>query len=554
MLKIWEKHPNLDESLKLELMQLTDQEKSEVFAEKVEFGTAGMRGIMGVGTARINVHTIQNANLGLAKYLLNKYPKDKDIKVAIGYDSRHNSKEFAHACAQVFATYGIKTLMFDQVKPTPLLSYLVRKMNAKAGIMLTASHNPKEYNGYKIYNETGAQFGLDDTNQIINYINMCENILDVEFTQDYQRFITYIGEEFDQKYLVDLDGLLLNQKFEKQAKVVFTPLHGTSQSIMPKAFKYFGFEDLICVKEQMDPNGDFPNTKSSNPEEIESYELALKYAKENNADLIIANDPDADRLGIIVKSNNDYVALSGNSTGTLLIDYLIKTRDISKNKTLYKTIVTGELGAQIARANNIKVEELLTGFKFIGEQIKLLEDANKVNEYFFGYEESYGYLIKPIARDKDAIQAALLVTEMANYYLSEYGIDLNTRLNQLYEEYGYLSEITYSITLAGIHGKEQINQVIKYVRENDISEILDAKINQKIDYALDETGLPKTEVVKFMINDGWVVFRPSGTEPKLKVYISVKGNNNQEATLKNEKIFDNIQKLITNLKRPADLF
>lgn len=547
MLKVWENHRNLDEKLKLELEKLTDAEKKEVFSETVEFGTAGMRGIMGVGTGRINVHTIQHANLGLAKYLLAKYPEGEEIKVAIGYDSRHNSVEFAHACAQVFATYGIMTLMFDQVKPTPLLSYLVRKEGAKAGIMLTASHNPKEYNGYKIYNETGSQFGLEDTEQIISFINECENILDVDFKSEYQDYITYITEEFDEKYLADLDGLLLEKQFEKQAKVVFTPLHGTSQDIIPKAFKHFGFNDLICVTEQMKPDGDFPNTKSSNPEEIECYELALEYAKANDADLIIANDPDADRLGIIVKSNGEFVPLSGNSTGTLLIDYLIQTRKLSGNKTLYKTIVTGELGAEIAKANNINVKELLTGFKFIGEQIKLLEDANKIDEYFFGYEESYGYLIKPIARDKDAVQAALLVTEMVNYYLTEFGIDLNTRLNQLYEEYGYSSEVTYSITLSGPTGKEQINKVMAYVKENDISEIIGTDVIKKIDFAQDETGLPKTDVIKFLIEGGWIVFRPSGTEPKLKIYISVKGEDSKSALNKNQELYNKLLKLVESL-------
>ncbi len=547
MLKTWENHQNLEKNLRVELEQMTAEQKYESFSEIVEFGTAGMRGIMGVGTGRINIHTIQHANLGLTKYLLAKYPDNKEIKVAIGYDSRHNSREFAHACAQVFATYGITTLMFDQVTPTPLLSYLVRKEGAKAGIMITASHNPKEYNGYKIYNETGAQFDLEDTEQIINNINECKNILEVNFVAEYENNITYISEEFDQKYLEDLEGLLIEKNYAKQAKVVFTPLHGTSQKIMPKAFKHFGFDDLICVTEQMNPDGDFTNTKSSNPEEIESYELALKYAKENGADLIIANDPDADRLGIIVKSNDEYIALDGNCTGTLLIDYLIQTRKLTGNKTLYKTIVTGEMGAEIAKANNINVKELLTGFKFVGEQIKLLEDKNKIDEYFFGYEESYGYLIKPIARDKDAIQAALLVAEMVNYYMNEFGIDLNTRLNQLYEEYGYSSEVTYSITLAGQEGKNQINRVMEYVKANDISDIIGTNVQEKIDFANDDTGLPKTDVIKFMIKDGWIVFRPSGTEPKLKIYISVKDESLDVASEKNNDLYSKLLKLVESL-------
>ncbi len=540
----WLDQKKLDPELKAELEQMNQEQIKEAFAGELSFGTAGIRGIMGVGTNRLNIHIIQKVSLGLARYLQNKYP-NQEIKVAIGYDSRHNSVAFAKATAQVLATYGIKSYIYDRVKPTPMLSFLVRYYHCQAGIMITASHNPKEYNGYKVYNETGAQLNLEEVAKLTTEINKINNIFAEEFTNNPEEYIEYITSDFDQVYLQNLENLLIEPVEKKNLKVVFTPLHGTSQDIMPKAFAKFGYQNLICVEEQMQPDPNFSNTTSSNPEEIACYQLAIEYAKANNADLIIANDPDADRLGIMVKHKNNYVALNGNQTGTLLIDYLLKFNH-KQSAILYKTIVTGEMGATIARKHGIEVQELLTGFKFIGEQIHLLEEKQNLDKFFFGYEESYGYLISPIARDKDAIQAALLVSEMTNYYLEQEQIDLVTKLEQLYTEYGYYIEQTHSFTLAGTAGIEKIQAIMEQVINEDLGSIIDEKINQKINYNIDDTGLPKANVVKFIINDGWVVFRPSGTEPKLKIYISIKSSDLTTAQQKHDIIISKLEQFINN--------
>ncbi len=540
----WLDQKKLDPKLKAELEQMNQEQIKEAFAGELSFGTAGIRGIMGVGTNRLNIHVIQKVSLGLARYLQNEYP-NQEVKVAIGYDSRHNSVAFAQATAQVLATYGIKSYIYDRVKPTPMLSFLVRYYECQAGIMITASHNPKEYNGYKVYNETGAQLNLVEADKLTTEIKKIDNIFAEEFIEKPDAFITYIRSDFDEVYLQHLNNLLIEPITKKDLKVVFTPLHGTSQDIMPKAFAKFGYQNLICVKEQMEPDPNFSNTISSNPEEIACYQLALEYAKENDADLIIANDPDADRLGIMVKQKNQYIALNGNQTGTLLIDYLLKF-NCKQSATLYKTIVTGEMGATIAKKHGIEVKELLTGFKFIGEQIHLLEQQQNLDKFFFGYEESYGYLISPIARDKDAIQAALLVSEMANYYLEEEQIDLATKLEQLYKEYGYYVEQTHSFTLEGTAGVEKIQAIMNQVVNEDLGAIIDEEIKQKINYNVDSTGLPKANVVKFIINDGWVVFRPSGTEPKLKIYISIKSSDLTTTQQKHDIIISKLEQFINN--------
>lgn len=542
MIEKWKKYENLDEELKNELEQMNEEELQEAFSQNLEFGTAGMRGLLGVGTNRLNIYTVSKATLGLARYLKANYPNE-DLKVAIGYDSRHKSLEFSEQCAKVLATYGIQSLIFDRVKPTPMLSFLVREKSCQAGIMITASHNPKEYNGYKVYNETGAQLNLEQADKLISEVNAIDDILNEKFVEDYQKMVTYITEEFDEIYLDAIDDLLYNPTTKKDIKIVFTPVHGTSQEIMPKAFAKFGYENFIPVVEQMPADPEFTNTKSSNPEEAECYEMAIDYASKYDADLIIANDPDADRLGIMVKHEGKMRALSGNETGTLLIDYLKERHNLTK-PVLFKTIVTGEMGAQIAKKAGIEVRELLTGFKFIGEQIDLIDKKQQTGEYFFGYEESYGYLIKDIARDKDAIQAALLVTEMTNYYLEVENKSLITKLEELYEEYGYYDEKTYSITLSGIQGVKKIQAVMQHITDNPLQTIANNKVTKVINYAKDETGLPKTSVMKFYLSNGWVVFRPSGTEPKLKIYVSIKGQTLKEARECNQKIYEELETLV----------
>ncbi len=541
----WLKIEGLDLELKQELESMSKAELNEAFAGELAFGTAGIRGIMGAGTNRLNIYVIQKVTLGLAKYLQKVYP-NQEITVAVGYDSRYKSYEFSEEAARVLATYGIKTYIYDRVKPTPMLSFLVRHFKCQAGIMITASHNPKEYNGYKVYNETGSQLNLKQADELSAEINQITNIFDEEFCENYQGFVNYIDPEFDDVYLEAIDNLLYNPIKQKDVKIVFTPVHGTSQDIMPKAFARYGYNNLFCVNEQMNPDPEFTNTKSSNPEEIECYDLAVEYAKKYDADLIIANDPDADRLGIMVKHDDKYVAINGNQTGTLLIDYL-KQFNNNDNAKLYKTIVTGEMGANIARKSGIEVNELLTGFKFIGEQIDILEQNNMLDDYFFGYEESYGYLISPIARDKDAIQAALLVSEMVNYYLNKEQKTLIDKMEELYTEHGYYVEETHSITLSGLEGLDKIKRVMDFVSANDLDEVIGQKINKKINYNIDDTGLPKANVVKFYLDNGWFVFRPSGTEPKLKIYVSICEESIEKATQIKKKIITNIQELITKI-------
>lgn len=531
--QIW-KEQELPTDLRAEIDLMDQAMIDDAFGTDLSFGTAGMRGLLGCGTNRLNVYTINKATQGLAKYLLNKYP-NKECGVAICYDSRHYSKEFSEVCGKTLATYGIKSYIFEDVKPTPLLSYLVRHHQLDAGIMITASHNPKQYNGYKVYNETGSQLNIDEANQVISFINDIEDIFDFTYNEDNYHLINYVGNEIEDDYLDDIKDLLLMPNINKDIKVVFTPEHGTSYEVMPRCFNYFGYNGLICVEEQMEPNGDFPNTPTSNPEDIRAFELAIKYAKEHNADIIIANDPDADRLGVMYKEDSEYLPLSGNQTGTLMIDYLLNHQKDIKDKILYKTIVTGEMGASIAKDKGISVKELLTGFKFIGEQIALLDDPSK---YFFGYEESYGYLIKPIVRDKDAIQSAILIAEMAAYY-KEQNMTLGQRLEQLYEQYGFYDEVTYSLSFDGPGGMDKIINAMKLARSINWDKIAGYEVSEIIDYTTPQGDLPTSDVVKYILpNVGWVVLRPSGTEPKLKVYVSVKQPTLALAKEVNEKLYN----------------
>ena len=539
---MWKEKNDLEDYLREEIENMTELEINENFGKDLEFGTAGLRGILGAGTNKMNIYIVRKITIGLAMFLQEKY-KDEKISVAIAYDSRNFSKEFCEIVTKVLATFGIYSYVYDDVKPTPLLSYLLRKTNSKAGIMITASHNPKEYNGYKVYNETGCQISEEEAKEITKHIEKITNIFDFNYKNNVNDYKTIIKEEIENEYINEIKELS-NKNLDKNIKIVFTPEHGTSYKVFPKLLKACNYNNIINVEEQMLPDGNFTNTKSSNPEEEIAFELALEYAKKNDADLIIANDPDADRLGIMCKktlNSNEYIALTGNQTGTLMIDYLINQGKDLKDKILYKTIVTGEMGANIARKNNILVKELLTGFKYIGEQI---EQLNNKNNFFFGYEESYGYLINPIVRDKDALQAGLLIADMCSYYQKQ-GITLYEKLLSLYQEVGFYEEITYSITLKGMEGIEKIKKAINYFRENQVDKILDIEVEKRIDYLNDNTELPKSNVIKlYLKNYGWVVLRPSGTEPKLKIYISIKENSLEKAKTLNKKLYDEIIKII----------
>ncbi len=534
-----------DENLLKELKSLNVEQIKEAFLEDISFGTAGLRGILAPGSANMNIITVAKVTIGLANYLKNEN-KDKDLLVAIASDPRNMSREFVNLIISILAKHNIKTVTYDDIKPTPMLSYLVREFNCDAGIMITASHNPKEYNGYKVYNKEGAQLNLEQSDLVTKQINKVDYPFDTTL-EDIQSLIdnkvcTIVDESFDETYFKDISSVIKN-KDDKNIKIIFSPEHGTTYKILPKAFKHFGFKNVIEVKEQCIKDGNFSNTKSANPEEKEAYELAINYANDNNADIIIVNDPDGDRLGVVFKDkNNTYQYLSGNQTGALMIDYIIK-RDNIKDGIIYQTIVTSNLGSNIAKANNINVKETLTGFKFIGEQIQL----NKNDKLVFAYEESYGYLINSCVRDKDAIQSSLLIAEMANYYL-ENNQTLDQVLEEIYSKHGYFYDVTKSISLSGIEGMEKINNVMNFYKKNDIKSFDQFDVESKIDYNETQNDLPKANVIKFLLKDlGWVVFRPSGTEPKLKVYLCIKSNTIEEAKNIADKIYKEIEKQIAGL-------
>lgn len=530
-----------DTELLSELKEMSEAEKQEAFFQDLEFGTGGLRGILGAGINRMNVYTVGKVTNGLVNYLTKKFPKEEIYRVAIASDPRNKHGEFVERIIQVLGTNNIEVYVYNDIKPTPLLSYLVRSKKCHAGIMITASHNPKEYNGYKVYNEHGAQLNLEESDLMIKEVNKMDNIFDYDLLgiQDIREkgLIHIAGDDIDQAYLNDIDDIVKN-KGKKDIAIVFTPEHGTAYKILPEAFAHFNFINIIPVKEQMIPDGNFTDTKSANPEEPAAYALAHEYAIDHNADLIIANDPDADRLGIMArKRDGEYIPFTGNMTGTLLLDYLIK-RDNLDAGIVYKTIVTGELGAEIARKNNILVEETLTGFKFIADRI----ENNKDQKFLFGYEESYGYLINPVVRDKDAIQASLLIAEMTDYYLQQ-DLYLDEVLQRIYDEHGYRYEATKSINLSGMEGLEKIRKTMEYYRNEDIADFLGLKVSKKVDYLEGQDSLPKADVIKFYLDEdtGWIVFRPSGTEPKLKVYFSISLEGDQSVSKdKAEDIFSSI--------------
>lgn len=530
-----------DEELLEELKNMTEEDMKEAFNTDISFGTAGLRGLLGAGSANMNIITVAKVTYGLVNYLKENF-KGENLLVAISRDPRHKSKTFVDLIISILAENNIKSIIFDDVKPTPMLSYIIKYYNCTAGIMITASHNPKEYNGYKVYNKSGAQLNLDESSNMTKEVNKIDypfdhKISDINLLHN-QSYVEFISEKFDTTYFNDISNVLKNKE-NKNIKIIFSPEHGTTYKVLPKAFKFFGFKNIIEVKEQMIPDPNFSNTKSANPEEIEAYELAIEYAKNNDADLIIVNDPDGDRLGVVIKNKDGlYVPLSGNQTGALLIDYLIKRDNIS-NGIIYNTIVTSTLGDEIAFKNNVKIKKTLTGFKFIGEQI----ENNKKDQLIFAYEESYGYLINSCVRDKDAIQSSLLIAEMADFY-KEKGTTLDVVLDELYKEYGYFYDETKSISLKGSKGMEKIKKIMNYFIEKDLDKIAGLEVNEKIDFNKSQGDLPKSNVIKFMIKDiGWFALRPSGTEPKLKIYLSIKSDD----MLKSKNICEEIYLEISNI-------
>lgn len=532
-----------DDNTKNELESITDKKEIEDrFYKDLEFGTGGLRGIMGAGANRMNKYTVGKATKGLCEYLKNEFSGEKSVVIA--YDSRNNSKAFAECAAEVLCYNGIKTFLFEEIMPTPVLSFSVRYLNCNAGIVITASHNPKEYNGYKVYDEYGCQLVPQYADKVISYINNVKDIKSVKHMNLNMAlsngYLTYIGDEVLNSYISEVEKMAV-YKEASDLKIVYTPLHGTGNIPVRKVLSDMSF-DVSVVKEQAVADGNFTTVRSPNPEEKDALNMALEQAKRANADLVIGTDPDCDRVGVGVLHNGEYTLLTGNQTGALLVDFYLKFKKQSLNpkSTLVKTIVTNDLGAEIARKNGLNVVETLTGFKYIGDQITKYEKTGE-NEFLIGYEESYGYLVGTYARDKDAVIASMLICEMAAYYKKN-KMTLVDALNVLYSEYGFYLDALDSFVLKGKDGASRIKNIMSYFRANKATvfpNITDVK-----DYSTGIGDLPKSNVLKFFLKGGsWIAVRPSGTEPKLKMYYSVRGIDSSTC----ERSLQNIRTIINGI-------
>lgn len=532
-----------DDNTKNELESITDKKEIEDrFYKDLEFGTGGLRGIMGAGANRMNKYTVGKATKGLCEYLKNEFSGEKSVVIA--YDSRNNSKAFAECAAEVLCYNGIKTFLFEEIMPTPVLSFSVRYLNCNAGIVITASHNPKEYNGYKVYDKYGCQLVPQYADKVISYINNVKDIKSVKHMNLNMAlsngYLTYIGDEVLNSYISEVEKMAV-YKEASDLKIVYTPLHGTGNIPVRKVLSDMSF-DVSVVKEQAVADGNFTTVRSPNPEEKDALNMALDQAKRANADLVIGTDPDCDRVGVGVLHNGEYTLLTGNQTGALLVDFYLKFKKQSLNpkSTLVKTIVTNDLGAEIARKNGLNVVETLTGFKYIGDQITKYEKTGE-NEFLIGYEESYGYLVGTYARDKDAVIASMLICEMAAYYKKN-KMTLVDALNVLYSEYGFYLDALDSFVLKGKDGASRIKNIMSYFRANKATvfpNITDVK-----DYSTGIGDLPKSNVLKFFLKGGsWIAVRPSGTEPKLKMYYSVRGIDSSTC----ERSLQNIRTIINGI-------
>ncbi len=536
----WLKHPNLDVALKEEMLKMNEVQIEDAFYTNIEFGTAGMRGILGAGTNRINVHTIRKANQGFAQYIIDQGQEAMERGVAIGYDNRHQSYEFAMDSARLLAKNNIKTYVYDTLRSTPQLSYAVRYHHCFGGIMITASHNPKEYNGYKLYDEQGCQLIPALANQVISHVNAIEDelTLDVNLTDEQASLINIISKEVDEAYYQEVIKIQLNEDLDKSnLEIIFSPEHGTANVPVQEIYRRLGYK-CIPVIEQCSPDPDFSNTTTPNPEEKEAYTMAIAYAKNNNSDLILVCDPDADRMGVGVLHQKEYVLLTGNQSGAVLIEYILSQLSnkglMPANPVMFNTVVTGDLGEKIAAKYGVETEKTLTGFKFIGEKVEKYSQTKEKN-YVFGYEESYGSLIAPFVRDKDAPQACLMLAEAACYYKAQ-GKTLVDVLEDCYKEHSTYVETQFSVTLAGKEGALRIQEIMQSLRSEGLDAIADVKVIKIEDYLTETitadsqttslTGFTKADVLKYYLEDGsWVAIRPSGTEPKCKVYFCVCGQN-----------------------------
>lgn len=555
----WLNNPYFDGETKEELNSIKDNEKEieDRFYKNLEFGTAGLRGIIAAGTNRINKYTVRRATFGLANYIIkNTTEEEKNRGVVIAHDNRHMSREFCIETANTLAACGIKAYIFDGLRTTPELSFAVRKLNTIAGIVITASHNPPEYNGYKVYWEDGAQVMPEIANAITDEINSIEDYSKIPtITEENKNLVVMLGEEQDTAFIEAVKTQSIRkdviEKVGKEFKIVYTPLCGTGNIPIKRALNEVGFENVLIVPEEEMPDPNFAGIEYPNPEEQKALTRGIELAKTSGSDLVIATDPDCDRVGVAVKTvSGEYALLTGNQIGGLLTNYIIEglkeNNKLREDSVLIKTIVTSEFGADIAKANNIDVLNVLTGFKFIGEKIKSFEETNK-NTYLFGYEESYGYLVGTHARDKDGVVASLLIAEMAAYYYSK-GMSLYEGLLELYKKYSFFKEKTISITLKGIEGLAKIQEIISYFRNTNIEVINDIKVVELKDYKEGIDDLPKADVLKYFLEDeSWIAVRPSGTEPKLKFYIAVKGKDEEEANAKLDGIKNSLDKILSNV-------
>lgn len=545
---LWQEHDHADDYIQADLDRMANDEeaKEDAFYKNLEFGTAGMRGVIGAGTNRMNTYTVRQATEGLAKYVESLGGDAKERGVVIAYDSRHYSPEFAMESARVLGTHGIQAYVFEALRPTPELSFAVRYLNTAAGIMITASHNPAEYNGYKTYGADGGQLPPDEADKLTDYVRQVDDMLNIQADSredlEAKGLIEIVGDEVDQAYLREMEAVSIDhdliERMGDKVKIVFTPLHGTGKYLGMKALDQAGFTNVTLVKEQAEGDGDFPTVESPNPEDPEAFELALKLGKEIDADVLIGTDPDADRLGMAVKiSEGNYELLTGNQIAALMLEYILegrkKTDTLPINGAVVKSLVSSELPTEIAANYGVDMFNVLTGFKFIADKIKEFEETGS-HEYVFGFEESYGYMIKPFVRDKDAIQALVMSAEMAAFH-KENGHTLYDALLDLYNKYGYYQEKTISVTKPGKSGAEEIQAILDKLRNESPSEFagIDVRITEdylqqkrvKADGSEEKIDMPASNVLKYHLIDGsWIAVRPSGTEPKIKFYIGAKAN------------------------------
>ena len=550
----WADFADLPDYLRRDLEIMDEKTKEDAFYTNLEFGTAGMRGLIGAGTNRINIYVVRQATEGLARLIESKGGNEKERGVAIAYDSRHFSPEFAFESAAVLAKHGIKSYVFESLRPTPELSFAVRHLNCFAGIMITASHNPAPFNGYKVYGEDGGQMPPHDADALTTYIRAIDNpfaveVADVE-AEKASGLIEVIGEAVDTKYLKEVKDVNINpaliEEFGKDMKIVYTPLHGTGEMLARRALAQAGFDSVQVVEAQATPDPDFSTVKSPNPESQAAFALAEELGRQVGADVLVATDPDADRVGVeVLQKDGSYLNLSGNQIGAIMAKYILEAHKnagtLPENAALCKSIVSTDLVTKIAESYGATMFNVLTGFKFIAEKIQEFEEKHN-HTYMMGFEESFGYLIKPFVRDKDAIQAVLVVAELAAYYRSR-GLTLADGIEEIYKEYGYYAEKTISVTLSGVDGAEQIKAIMAKFRENgpkefnstevSITEDFKAQTSTAADGTVTTLTTPPSDVLKYTLADGsWIAVRPSGTEPKIKFYIAVVGESNEDSQAK----------------------